>query len=662
MVAAVSGTNIDVNTLVTQLMAAERAPLAALQKTQSAFQARISAYGRLQGALGTLQDAARKLDSLDSFRAATAKAADASVLAASASPGAGAGSHSVEVLTLAQSHKLASGAFASVDTVVGTGTLTVQFGTYSSGTNTFTANAEKSALTLTIGAANNTLAGVRDAINAAGADSGVRASIINDGSGYRLSISATDAGTANSLKVSVDDDDAGDTDTSGLSRLAYNPAAAVGSGKNLVQTAAAQNASLVIDGIAVTKSSNSIEDAIPGLRLNLLKTNAGSPTTVTVGPDTDAMKATLENFVKAYNSFNTVSRDLTFYDAGSKKAGALQGDATARGVQAQVRAVLTAAVDGLPGEFTRLSQVGLTMQSDGSLSFDATKFQKAVEAHPADLPPLFTTTGRSTDSRVGFLGANSTLAPGTFAVSVSQAATRGRLDASAAAPLTITAGVDDTLNLTVDGHAFSVTLGAGTYASSDALAAELQSRINGAPTLAAAGSSVSVSHGAGVLQITSSAFGAGSSVAVTGGNGAATLFGATPTATAGVDVAGTIAGAAATGSGQVLSSPGGLRVRAATDATGALGSVSFTRGYGALLAEALRKITDTGGPIGSRTDGLNASIKRNAKQQEDFNTRMTALESRYRRQFTALDSMLSSMGTTSSYLSQQFAAMAKANG
>jgi len=653
MVSAVSGTNIDVNTLVSQLMQAERAPLAAILRAQTGFQSKISAYGKMQSALSTLGDAAKKLDLPATFRAASARVSDATVLGASASAGATAGTYSIEVQALAQSQKLSSAAFAAADSVVGTGSLRIQMGTYASGPNTFTANPNKGAQDITIDASNNTLAGVRDAINNAAGE--VRASIINDGSGFRLALTAIEGGVANSLKITAVDGDGTNTNASGLSQLAYDPAVAIGSGKNLTQNQAAQDALLYIDGVRVVKSSNTVSDAIEGLTLNLAKVNTGSTVSVTVAADAEAMKSALDGFVKAYNGFNTTARQLTFYDAGNRSAGALQGDATARAMQASVRGILASVAGGVSGGLTRLSQVGLTLQSDGALAFDSARFQKAVDSNSADLAALFTTTGKSSDTRVQFINASAVVAAGSYAVNLTQAASRGRLTGDGAAGLGISAGVNDALSLTIDGQAVSITLSAGTYASADALAAEIQSKINGDSGLKALGISTTASQSGGVLSLTSAAYGAASVVTAAGGSAAANLFGAAPATTPGTDVAGTINGLAAIGGGQNLTSTDGLRLKVAAQASGALGSVSVSRGYASLLSAAVGALIDSGGPINTRTEGLNASIKRNNAQQVAFNARMTTLEANYRRQFSALDTMLGSMNTTSNFLTQQLA-------
>lgn len=657
MVTATSGTSIDVNALVSQLMAAERAPLAAIQQAATAYQAKISAYGQLRSGVAGLGDALTALDNGSVFRAATASVSDPTVATASAASGTAPGTYNVEVQTLAQAQKLASAAFGATDTAIGSGTLSIQLGTWNAGTSTFTANAAKPAFSITIDAANNSLAGVRDAINAA--NGGVRASIVNDGTGFRLALSSVDGGTVNSLRIGVVDSDGTNTDTSGLSQFAYDPAATAGAGKNLTQNVAAQDAVMVIDGVRVVKSSNIVTDAIDGVTLNLAKTNPGGSVAVTVAPDAAAMKTALEAFVKAYNGLNSTVRNLTFYDASSKRGGALQGDAATRAVTSQLRSLLTGSIAGLSGDLTRLPQLGLALQADGALALDGAKFQAAVTTNPGALSRLFSRAGQATDNRVIYQGATATTATGTFAVAISQPATRGSLAGSSAAGLTITAGANDTLSLNINGVAASVTLAAGTYASAAELAAELQSRINGNAALKAGGIQATVSESGGVLSVVSNDFGSGSSVTGPGGNAAAGLFGGTPAATAGQNVAGTINGVAATGQGQSLLSADGLRLRVTATSAGALGNLTFTRGYGSLLKDAVNKLIDTTGPIAARTDGLAASVKRNTKQQDDFNTRMATLEVAYRRQFSALDSMLTSMSQTSSYLSQQLAALAR---
>lgn len=649
------GSGLDVNGLVSQLMALEQRPLTLLATKEAKYQAQLSAYGSMKGALSSFQSAVAALATPAKFTAVKASVADTAVLTASASPSASAGSYSIQVQTLAQAQKLKSGTFAATTTTVGTGTLTIQFGTYSGGS--FTLNPDKSAKTITIGSSNASLSGVRDAINAA--DAGVAASIVNDGSGYRLVVSSKDAGLANALKITVADNDLNNTDAAGLSQLVYD--ASTGGTTNLTQTVAAQNATAVIDGITVTKSTNTLTDAIDGVTLTLLK--EGSTTTLSVAKDTAGIKAAVESFVKAYNDLNKTLTDMSKYDAVNKQASILTGDATVRSVQSQLRALFNTALSSAGGGLTTLADIGVTFQTDGTLKLDATKLTKALNDGSKDISTLFAAIGKPSDSLVGFVSSTADTQDGSYAINVSQLATRGKTVGGGAAVLTINAGSNDTLSVTVDGVSASLTLAAGTYTATT-LAAEIQSRINGASALSSAGIGVTVTQDLGVLTVTSNRYGSSSKVAITGGTAAADLFGAA-TQTDGVDVAGSIGGVAASGSGQALTGAGdasGLKVNITGGATGDRGTIGFARGYADLLDKLVGRMLENDGLVDGRMDGINASIKELGTRREALSRRLEQIEKRYRAQFTALDAMIASMTQTSTYLQQQLANLPKAGG
>jgi flagellar hook-associated protein 2 len=662
------GSNLDVNSIVSQLMAVERQPLALLDRREADYKAKLSAYGTLKGALAAFQTAMQGLADPARFQVAAASVADTSILTATTSTGkAVPGSYSVEVQQLAQQQKIRSEGFASTNSTVGSGTLTIQYGDYDSGLNTFTLNNAKPAQTLVIDPANNTLSGVRDAINAA--NIGVSATIINDGSSNRLVLTAKDAGATNSIKIIASDDDGADLDNAGLSQLAFDPTAAAGSGKNLTQVQAAQDAKLQIDGIAISKSSNTITDAIEGVTLNLLKNNAGTLTTLDVARNTTGVKASVEAFVKSFNAVNQTLADLSSYNTVANKGGVLQGDSAALSVQRWLRATVSAATgsaSGAAGSFTSLSQIGVAFQKDGSLALDATRLQTAMDAGFDQIASLFAANGKSTDSLIAYSGATDKTAAGNYAVTIAQLATTGSLTGSQPAGLTITAGVNDQIDITVDGVAASVTLAAGIYASADALAAEVQSKLNGTASLITAGSSVVVSQSGSVLAISSARYGSASGVTVTGGNGAGNLLGASPITTTGADVAGTINGMAALGTGQTLTSLAGtasegLSLIIKGGLLGARGMVDFSRGSADRLNKLTGDLLTTDGILASRVDGLTESIKTIDRRQEAFLRRMDTIEARYRAQFTALDTMLSSLNQTSQFLTQQLATLPKNN-
>ncbi|SFW14609.1 flagellar filament capping protein FliD [Nitrosovibrio sp. Nv17] len=652
------GSNLDVAGIINQLMAVERQPLALLDRREADYQAKLSAYGTLKGALASLQSTMQGLADAARFQSVRASAADPSVLTATAGGTAAPGSYSVEVQQLAQQQKIRSDGFASPASVVGSGTLTLQYGEYDGDLGIFTPSGARAARTITIDPSTNTLAGVRDAINAA--DAGVAASIVHDGSSSRLVLTVKDTGAASSVRILVQDDDGTHLDTAGLSRLAFDPAAAAGAGKNLTQVQAAQDAKLRIDGIDVSRASNIVQDAIEGVTLNLLKNTAGDSITVSVVRDGAGIQASVESFVKSFNSINQILVNLSSYNTSTGKGAVLQGDAATLSIQRWLRTTVSAEV----GAHGSLSQIGVSFQKDGSLALDAARLQSAVEADFDRIGSLFAARGNPTDSLIAYDGASGRTAAGDYAVTITQLATRGSLAGSQGAGLAITAGVNDQLGFNVDGVAVSITLAPGTYASADALAAEVQSRLNGAATLADAGISVTVSQSEGILTIASDRYGSGSGVVLSGGNGAPGLLGVNPISTQGVDVAGTINGVAAAGSGQTLTAPAGdaaadLRLVIQGGPPGARGSVGFSRGYADSLSRLAQDLLGDKGLIAARVDGLNASTKDIDRRQADFLRRLEATEARYRAQFTALDTMLSSLNQTSQFLQQQLAALPK---
>lgn len=655
------GSGLDINSLVARLMEVERQPLTALDKKEADYQSKLTAYGSLKGALSSFQTSVRGLSSPSKFNAVKATVADATLLTASTTSIAKPGSYQIEVKTLAQAQKLTASAVADPTAALGTGTLTLDFGTYNSDSNTFSVNAAKAAKTITIGSNNSSLNGIRDAINNAGA--GVSASIVNDGSGYRLVLTSTDSGVENSIRLKVSGDSSpSDTDGTGLSMLAYDPTAAAGSGKNMAETLAARSAEFKIDGITVRKPTNTVSDAIQGVTLNLLKTNEGSTTTLSVAQDSSGVKAAVEGFVKTYNDMVKTMQDLGGYDAKTKQGGLLLGDSTLRTLQSQLRAAVGMNLNNSGAGVNNLSDIGISFQRDGSLSLNAGKFDKILADPSKNVGALFATMGVPSDSLVSYAGAGSGTQAGKYGINLTQVPARASASGSAVAATTITAG-NNTLNLTVDGTSVNVTLNTGTY-TADTLVAELQARINSDGTLSALGKKVLVSQDSGKLTVQSQAYGPSSSVAITGGTGLADLFSSVST-TAGANAAGEIGGVAATGAGQMLTANGaasGLQLLINGGNTGDRGTVSFSYGIAYQLNKTLDTMLATKGTIGSRTEGIDSSVKDIESRRAILSRRLADTEKRYRAQFTALDSMVASMQQTSSYLTQQLSALQKSTG
>ncbi|HTN67763.1 MAG TPA: flagellar filament capping protein FliD [Burkholderiaceae bacterium] len=669
------GSNLDLNSIITQLMAIESQPLKSLAVKEASYQAKLSAYGGLSGALSSFQGALAGLSDLSKFQQLTASSSEATVATAAATSKAVAGSYNINLTQLAQAQSLASAGVASASAPIGDGapvTLTFRFGTISGGTlgsdgryagAAFTENPDVTAASITIDSSNNSLQGIRDAINKA--NLGVTATIVADGSAEpnRLVLTSNKTGVASSMKISVDSvpvDGETSSDTALKDLLAYDPA---GSGtQKLTQTSAAQNTLLTLNGIAVTSATNTITGAIDGVTLTASKVGT---TTISIARDTSSTQKNVSAFVKSYNELTATLKSLTAYNADTKIGGPLLGDSTVRAIQNELSKMITSPATGLSGSLTNLPQIGVSLQKDGTLALDSAKLQKAMDNNFNDIGKLFAVTGTASDSLISYAGSTLATKAGSNAINISVLATKGQLVGSTAANTAITAGVNDELTLIIDGITSTIKLSTGNYTPAK-LAAHLQATINGDTAFSKESVAVEVSADSnGVLTLTSNRYGTASKVAVSG-NGAESLLGVEPMATTGVDVAGTINGVAAAGAGQFLtagagSNAAGLKIQITGGSPGDRGTLDFSQGYASQLSKLIDGFLGSDGLISSRTDGLNRGIKDVGKSRDAVNLRLTNIEAQYRKQFTALDVMISNMTSTSNYLTQQLAALANLN-
>lgn len=665
------GSGLDIESLVTQLVAAERAPTdGQLTRQESKLTAELSAFGVFKGALATFQGSLSGLNNLSKFGQYTATSSDSDSVGVSASAGAASGSYNVEVSQLAEAHSLASTSYASASDVVGTGTITFRFGTsdYTPPTpgpesyNSFTLNSDRGVGTVTIDSSNNTLEGIRGAIN--DADIGVSAAIVNDGTGYRLLLSSDQTGVNNSMEISVDDTgDSNDIDINGLSALAFNNGAT-----NAEQTIAGQDAAFSINGLSITSSANSVKDVIDGVDLTLKDLTGVAPVTVSVAQDKTSVKEAVDGLVSGYNNFIELANALTAYNAETGAASPLQGDFSARSITSQIRQALSSSVTGFNGPFASLSEIGITTQANGTLTVDSAALDDALENSFDEMVGLFAQVGLASDGDISYVSASDDTVVNRYAVNISQVATQGQLVGGVASfPLDIDAD-NNSLTLSVNGtSSASISLTEGNYSSGASLATEIQSRINGDSTLIAAGISVAVVYDVDHFEITSSQYGSDSSVAITavGVNSSAELGFSLSSGTDGLDVAGTIGGLTGTGKGQLLtgaadSDAQGLQLLIAGGATGARGLVDFSRGVAFQLNSLVDSFLETGGVLNSRTDSIQTRVDGILDQREVHNTRIDALEARYRARFNALDGLLAQLQSTGEFLTQQLQSLPKA--
>jgi len=343
------GSGLDVASLVTNLVNAKKAP----QQNQITSQATqtntlLSGLGQISGALSALQSAMTSLTDGSAFGARSVTSSDTTVLGANSAGTPVGGSYKIEVSQLATSLKASSGAFATSDTAVGTGTLTLAVGDQS--------------MSLSIDSSNNTLAGIRDAINKASDNPGVSATIVTGTDGAHLVLSGTRTGAANGFTVSSTGGDGG------LAALDYDAAALSGNALNVIT--AAQDSAYTIDGLAGHSAGNTVGGAIDGLSLNLV---AVGSSTLTVANDGSKATSALTNLVSVYNSFVGIYQNLTKYDATTDTAGAMIGDATANSINSTLSRLVGGTANG-----GSLADLGISLQVDGTLKLDSAKLTSAL--------------------------------------------------------------------------------------------------------------------------------------------------------------------------------------------------------------------------------------------------------------------------------------------
>lgn len=371
IVAGGSGSGIDVESLVKDLSAAERKPVdKRLDIRETQVQADVTAYNSLKGALTDLQKSLSGLTTLREVAKRTATSSDTDVFTVTAGSSAITSSTQIQVDRLAQAHKLVSAGFSDADSLVGTGTLTL-----SSGGNSFSISV--------VDAENDTLGDIRDAINNASDNPGIKASILTvsdpDNAGQTLSklvLTSAETGADNAITVSVSDTDGDDTNTSGLSQLVYNP----GVTENLTETTAAQDARIYVDGFEATSSTNVFSGVIEGVSITAVSADPDNAHTLTIGVDKASVQEKVAGFVSAYNTYLKTFDYLTKYDAAEKQAGLLTGDSIARSVSTMLNRALTSSNTTDTGDFTALANIGITKTRTGELQLDAEMLSDALSA------------------------------------------------------------------------------------------------------------------------------------------------------------------------------------------------------------------------------------------------------------------------------------------
>ncbi|MBW7956383.1 MAG: flagellar filament capping protein FliD [Deltaproteobacteria bacterium] len=357
-ISATSGvvSNIEYQSLITQLVSIRKQSINQLEYDKTALNKAKSAYSELGSKVSALVTAANALRTENAFNSFKATVSDSTYFTASASQSADAGTHEITINTLAKAHKIAADGVSSDTAVISSG-----------GSFSFQV-AGGEAQTIPVDST-TTLAGLKDSINALNA--GVTASIVDDGSGensYRLVLKSDTTGTAGAINITQNDTD-----------LVFS-----------TTLQAAQDATLTVDGLSVTRSSNTISDLITGVTLDLKAADPGAAVTLSVDRDTEEAEKKVKALIDAYNGVVSYIKSNNRYDSETKKGGPFFGDSVARSVWEDLRRVFGSAISGLPEDMNRLMHVGIKTGEDGLLTLDSSKFTSALSDNYEGVVDLFT--------------------------------------------------------------------------------------------------------------------------------------------------------------------------------------------------------------------------------------------------------------------------------
>lgn len=357
---------MDTQALIAQLVALNRRPISLVEQQISRYQQKRDLLGQLKSKLETLQEKVEVLQEMDTFLSHTISLNKDDILSASAGSGATEGTYRIDVTTLAKAESWASQGYAGAKTTtVGTGTLKITVG----GVET----------NITIAEGQDTLAEVASAIN--NSDAEVTATILNDGSDqpYKLVITANESGTENSITIDASGLQGGDTPLD----FSDSP----------VQAAA--DASITVNGVTITRSGNAVDDAVPGVTLQLL--NTGNGVELTVSPNEEEMKEKIEDFVNAYNTVMSFIHGQSQYNPDASSERPLRGDYSLRIIQRSLQSIISGQVNNPNTLFSNLSQIGLSTNSNGTLEIDDETLEEAISDNMASVAHLFMDGGVADD-------------------------------------------------------------------------------------------------------------------------------------------------------------------------------------------------------------------------------------------------------------------------
>jgi len=620
-----------------------------------------AAFQSLEAQLISFRSAASRLSRVQNsvFESRTVTSSDEQALVATASSGATTGVYQLSIESLAQAHQVASQGFTDADAEITQGTFTFRQGS-------------QPEVTITIDSNNNTLQGLADSINLA--DSGIQASIVNDGTAtpYRLLLTSNKTGADHA--ISVTNNLAADSGQTVKPTLDFG---------NPVQAAA--NAQIKLGqgagALVIETETNRVEDLIDGVKIDLLQADPGRVIQLRVENNTEPAVNAVQDFVDAYNSVVDFIDAQTRFVPETGESGLLIGNRSLVQIEAELQGALQTVVPSLSSDLNRLSSIGIDFTDQGKLTFNPSELQRVLNGEvdgvsSEDVRRLFALDGTSTNPNIDYVLGTTRTQEGTFEVDITQAAERAAITGTnSIAASTVITDLNNQLDLTVDGQEITVTLKSGTYDEA-ALAQELESTINAHPDMKGRAVSVGLADNAGNthLTVTSDTYGGSSQITIRSGSAFADLGFTGVENDQGVNVEGVFlvngVEEPAKGSGRLLSGladnehTADLQLRITLTpgqvVAGVDGEIEVARGVAARLDQLIGDFLDSEtGQFSVLKDQYDAD----AENIQDSIDRQQALFEKQQEdliaQFVALESAISELQNTGDFLSQQFAALSQ---
>lgn len=665
----ISGLKTD--DIISKIMEIAKRPQTKMQADKIDAQTRMATWQDLNMRVLALKTRVDTIAVSGAFSNCQATSSDLSIVQATAGTNATPGTYYLTVKSRAQSHQIAAlcqgtppEPFTSTTADVGTGDVSFAF------------DDPNKSFEVTIDGSNNTLAGLRDAVNRA--NKGVQASIINSGTAsspaYQLVLSSTTTGEASQFTVSADP----------TIKVDFSTVIQQGGDAEVQLGAGGEGTS----PITITKDTNTITDLIPGVTLNIVNPDETKTIKIEVARNISVIKSSIQSFVDQYNDLSDAISVQFAFDTKTNTSGALMGDWNLQSVQMTLSSIVGGVVNGVDKRFCALAAIGITQDTQGHLQIDDTALTNAVNDNLSDVGRLFASDLRSGSSYVSYLSSTADTQPSGatgWNVNITQAARQAQVTAAVA--MTGTLGADETLTIYADPSKAKTTqaISLSSGWSLDRVIAEINSYSDDTGVCAVgtkADGTVSLDPDENThLTLRSARYGSGAKVYAYSSlsNGVANTTGlgnklvsaddaggetGTGVGLAGLDVAGTINGQACKGAGQMLmanpasssSAVKGLWLLI-TSAAPLSTTVYFTKGIGTSLRDTLINMSSLTGIVTTAQDSINQEISDLDDSIAEMQTRLDYAEQKLYDQFNALESQLARLQDQGNFLTQQLAAL-----